>query len=173
MIDECVFSTISVGDCKEIIDIFNYYIEHSFAAYPEQTVSEGFSGMIMAQCAQYPSVTVKTHDGTIVGFGLLHAHNPMPAFSRSAEITYFIRPDMTGKGIGTGILAFLETEAKKGNISVLLANISSKNNGSIRFHQKNGFIECGRFRNVGEKKGVIFDTVWMQKEIDPPVTGDR
>jgi phosphinothricin acetyltransferase len=72
---------------------------------------------------------------------------------------------MTGKGIGSQMLALLETSAKKHNISVILANISSKNTGSIRFHQKNGFIECGRFRNVGEKKNELFDTVWMQKEI--------
>ncbi len=160
-----VFSTISAEDCKEIVDIFNYYIEHSYAAYPEQRVSVDFCAMMMAQCSRYPSVTIKTQDGKIVGFGFLHAHNPMPAFSRTAEITYFIRPEMTGKGIGSQMLALLETSAKKCNISVILANISSKNTGSIRFHQKNGFIECGRFRNVGEKKNELFDTVWMQKEI--------
>ena len=160
-----VFSTISAEDCKEIVDIFNYYIEHSYAAYPEQRVSVDFCAMMMAQCSRYPSVTIKTQDGKIVGFGFLHAHNPRPAFSRTAEITYFIRPEMTGKGIGSQMLALLETSAKKCNISVILANISSKNTGSIRFHQKNGFIECGRFRNVGEKKNELFDTVWMQKEI--------
>jgi phosphinothricin acetyltransferase len=160
-----VFSTISAEDCKEIVDIFNHYIEHSYAAYPEQPVSVDFCAMMMAQSSRYPSVTIKTQDGKIVGFGFLHAHNPMPAFSRTAEITYFIRPEMTGKGIGSQMLALLETSAKKHNISVILANISSKNTGSIRFHQKNGFIECGRFRNVGEKKNELFDTVWMQKEI--------
>ena len=165
MTEEYVFSTISAEDCKEIVNIFNYYIEHSYAAYPEQTVGEDFCSMLMAQCTQYPSVSVKTHCGKIVGFGLLHAHNPMPAFSRTAEITYFIRPDMTGKGIGSQMLAYLETGAKKRKISVILATISSKNTGSIRFHQKNGFVECGRFRNVGEKKNVLFDTIWMQKEI--------
>jgi phosphinothricin acetyltransferase len=160
-----VFSTMSAEDCKEIVDIFNHYIEHSYAAYPEQPVSVDFCAMMMAQSSRYPSVTIKTQDGKIVGFGFLHAHNPMPAFSRTAEITYFIRPEMTGKGIGSQMLALLETSAKKHNISVILANISSKNTGSIRFHQKNGFIECGRFRNVGEKKNELFDTVWMQKEI--------
>ncbi len=171
MRDEYVFSAISPGDSGEIIDIFNYYIEHSFAAYPQHPVGEVFFGMMMAQCNHYPSVTVKTDSGKIVGFGLLHAHNPMPAFSRTAEVTYFIRPGMTGKGLGTRMLACLESEAKIRNISVILANISSKNTGSIRFHQRNGFVECGRFRNVGEKNNVIFDTVWMQKEISTPAPG--
>ena len=42
MNEEYVFSTISSGDCKEIVTIFNYYIEHSYAAYPEHPVGEDF-----------------------------------------------------------------------------------------------------------------------------------
>ncbi|WP_243669404.1 hypothetical protein [Methanoculleus chikugoensis] len=33
----------------------------------------------------------------------------------------------------------------------------------MRFHRRHGFVECGRFRNVGSKHGVLFDVVWMQK----------
>jgi phosphinothricin acetyltransferase len=47
----------------------------------------------------------------------------------------------------------------------LLANISSRNKQSIGFHLKNGFTECGRFHNIGRKKGDYFDVVWMEKEI--------
>jgi phosphinothricin acetyltransferase len=63
------------------------------------------------------------------------------------------------------MLACLETEGRKKGISVILASTSSLNEGSIRFHAKNGFTECGRFRNVGKKRGTFFDTVWMQKLI--------
>ncbi len=89
----------------------------------------------------------------------------MPTFQHTAEVTYFISPEMTGKGLGSKILSFLETEGKKQGISCILANISSLNEGSIRFHKKHGFVECGRFRNVVKKKGILFDTVWMQKNI--------
>jgi len=51
---------------------------------------------------------------------------------------------------------------KKG-ITNILANISSLNSRSIDFHKKNGFVECGRFKNVGRKKEQLFDTVSMQK----------
>jgi phosphinothricin acetyltransferase len=87
----------------------------------------------------------------------------MPAFSKTAEITYFIHPDHTGKGIGTKLLRLLEKEGMQKGITNILANISSLNPRSVDFHKKNGFIECGRFKNVGRKKGKLFDTVWMQK----------
>jgi L-amino acid N-acyltransferase YncA len=34
----------------------------------------------------------------------------MPAFQHTAEVTYFIRPDLTGNGLGSAILARLDKE---------------------------------------------------------------
>jgi phosphinothricin acetyltransferase len=61
--------------------------------------------------------------------------------------------------------ARLEKKGKDQGITTILASISSQNEGSIRFHAGHGFTECGRFKKVGRKKGIIFDTVWMQKFI--------
>jgi phosphinothricin acetyltransferase len=150
---------------KGVIDIFNYYISNSFAAFPTQPVPYEFFTVFLETRKHYPSVVAREPDGSIAGFGILRPHNAMPAFAHTAEITYFIRPDCTGKGLGSRILRYLENEGKSRGISTLLASISSLNEGSIRFHEKNGFVHCGRFRMVGEKNGVIFDTVWMQKFI--------
>jgi len=148
-----------------IVDIFNYYIEHGFAAYPEEKVPYAFFDAIANLCRGYPSAVLVDADGSVAGFGMLRPHNPMPAFAQTAEITYFIRPELTGQGLGTQLLAYLEAEGKKQGIRVVLANISSLNEGSIRFHQCHGFAECGRFRGVARKRGVVFDTLWMQKSI--------
>jgi len=162
-VTECLFSPITPDDRKEIIDLFNYYIENSFAAYPEQPVPYGFFDLFLEATRNYPSVVARDLDGKLAGFGMLRSYNPMAAFARTAEISYFLRPDWTDRGLGTRILQQLETEGKARGIATILAGISSKNEGSIRFHKKNGFEECGRFRDVGRKNGVLFDTVWMQK----------
>jgi L-amino acid N-acyltransferase YncA len=164
-VSEFTFSPIADTDREPVIDLFNHYIEHSFAAYPEQKVPYDFFTLFLETCRNYPSVVARSHDGSIAGFGLLRAHNPMPAFRHAAEITYFIRPDLTGKGLGSEMLARLEERGKEQGITTILASISSLNEGSIRFHARHGFCECGRFVNIGMKKGVIFDTVWMQKFI--------
>ena len=162
---ECRFDPITEENRTEIIDLFNYYIENSFAAYPEQKFPYDFFSLFLDSCRDYPSLVAKLPGGTIAGFGMLRAHNPMPAFRHTAEITYFIRPDWTGKGLGTEMLKHLETAGKTQGITTILASISSLNEGSIRFHARHGFSECGRFVKVGMKKGVTFDTVWMQKFI--------
>jgi phosphinothricin acetyltransferase len=164
-LSKITFSPITDAEREAVVDIFNYYIGHSFAAYPEQKVPYEFFTHLREICQNYPSVVARLPDGTFAGFGLLRAHNPVPEFSHTAEITYFIRPDLTGKGLGSMMLARLEAEGKQRGITTILASISSLNEGSIRFHAAHGFSECGRFRAVGRKKGIVFDTVWMQKFI--------
>lgn len=154
---------VSMADRKEIIDIFNHYIETSFAAFPDQPLSYESFELILNKCKGFPSVTARDKQETVVGFGLLHAYNPFPVFSGTAEITYFIKPEWTGKGIGTMMLDYLCQKAKEKGIVTILASISSLNEQSLRFHQSKNFHECGRFINVGRKNNVSFNIVYMQK----------
>lgn len=160
---EYAITPISVEDRESIIDIFNYYVENSFAAYPENKLPYQAFDMFLQMSNGFPTGTIKHEHGKTVGFGMLRTHNPIPAFSQTAEATYFIHPDYTGKGMGRMLLDYLEKGAVEKGITNLLAGISSLNPNSIRFHRKNGFTECGRFKKVGKKKGRQFDTVWMQK----------
>ena len=154
---------------KPVIDIFNYYIENTFAAYPESRVGYDFFDRFLQLTEGYPAIAIRA-DSTeeIIGFALLRAHNPLPVFSRTAEISCFIKAGYTGKGIGGEAVDCLMKEANRLGIDSILANISSLNEGSIRFHGKNGFRECGRLERVGKKFGRDFDIVWMQRTLDFP-----
>lgn len=154
---------ISAEDREAVIDIFNYYIENSYAAYPENRVPYEFFDLFLRNTAGYPTAVVKDENGKVQGFGMLHPHSPMPTLAGSAEITCFIRQEYTGNGIGSCMLEYLLEGAKEKGLHCILASVSSLNEGSIRFHQTHGFTECGRFKEVGKKKGKTFDTVWMQK----------
>jgi len=145
------------------MDIFNHYVENSFAAYPENKLPYEAFDMFMQMSKGYPTGSIKDEKGNIVGFGMLRTHHPMATFLHTAELTYFIHPEHTGKGLWTRLLDFLEKGGRKRGIKTILANISSLNPGSIAFHQKNGFKACGRFKNIGKKNGHVFDTLWMQK----------
>ena len=160
---EYSIDSMSNDDRESIMDIFNYYVENTFAAYPENKLPYQEFDMFLKVSDGFPRGTIKDENGKIVGFGMLRSHNPMPTFSHTAEVTYFVHPDYTGKGLGKMLLDSLEKDAVKKGITNILAHISSKNSSSIKFHEENGFTECGRFRKVGRKKGQKFDTVWMQK----------
>lgn len=159
------FVELSESDRKPVIDIFNHYAENSFAAYAEQKVPYEFYDRLRAMAAGYPAVSMRTQDGEVAGFAFLHPYNPLPAFKRTAEISYFLRPDCTHQGLGRRALEHLVMKAKAMGIDTLLANISSLNEASLAFHRKHGFRECGRFEKVGRKLSNEFDVVWMQKRI--------
>jgi phosphinothricin acetyltransferase len=153
------------NDREAVVDIFNHYVEKSFAAYPEQKMPSEFFDFLLEVTQGYPAIVVKDRDAgeAVVGFGFMRAYHHIETLRRTAEIAYFIRPEYTRKGLGHSIIEHFIQEAQSCGVDSLLANISSLNEQSLSFHKKMGFEQCGRFRRVGRKFGKDFDVIWMQK----------
>jgi L-amino acid N-acyltransferase YncA len=163
MTTDFTFHRMSEKHRKPVIDIFNHYVQKSYAAYLEQCVPYEFYDLFLKIIVDYPAFVVETREGVLIGFGMVHAYHPFTTFSHTAEASYFIHHDHCGKGIGSALLKRLLEETQTKGILTVLASISSLNERSLRFHRKHGFVECGRFRSVCRKKGRFFDIVWMQK----------
>ena len=159
------FEPMSQAHGQAVIDIFNHYVTNSFAAYPEKPVPPEFFGRLLMATEGYPAFVALTEAGKVAGFGFLRPFHPASSLHRTAEVTYFISPEMTKQGIGVALLNRLIEHAGPLGIDLIVANISSKNTASIAFHQKNGFRECGRFDRAGRKNGEDFDVVWMQRHL--------
>ena len=159
------FDRMAEGDREAVVDIFNYYIENSFAAYPEETVPYAFFDRFLELTQGYPALTARDekNGGRVVGFAFLRPYHPVPSFLRAAEFTCFIEPGYTGRGIGSDLLNRIVAGARNMGVDTILANISSLNEASLRFHGRHGFEECGRFRQVARKRGRDLDAVWMQR----------
>jgi phosphinothricin acetyltransferase len=161
-----VFEPLTEKHGADVMKIFNYYIDNGFAAYPDVKLPDQFFPKFLELTKGYPSyVMIRSELKKVIGFCFLRPYNPFSTFKRTAEITYFIEPEETGKGLGKLALDKLESEARKMGIKNILADISSLNKHSLTFHIKNGFTECGRLTNIGEKKGIPFDVIWMQKDL--------
>ena len=160
-----VLEPLDDSDGPEILDIFNYYAENSFAAYSLQPLPDEMACMFLDLSNGYPAVVARDENGLAVGFGLLRPYSPMPAFASTAEMTLFMRNGYTGQGTGKVILDHLVEQAAEMGLVSILASVSSMNEGSIRFHLRNGFHECGRFREAGEKFGKRFDVVYCQRMV--------
>jgi len=159
------FERLEAKHRNGVIEIFNHYVENSTAAYRDTRVENGFFDNFIAHIDLYPGYAIVDSDNTILGFFLLEPFLPISTFKEVAEITYFIDKDATGSGIGTRALGKLQEDAKNLGIRKLVANISSDNDKSIRFHVRNGFVEYGRLKDAGYKFGNYFDIVYMVKDI--------
>lgn len=154
---------VSGADMEEMAGIFNYYVEHSFATYTDAPVSVERFEALMSFSYGYPAYVARVADGSLAGFGLLRPYSPIPAFARAAELTCFLANGYTGRGIGTVILEALESGAAEMGIEMIIATVSSLNEGSLRFHLARGFTEQGRLAGIGSRNGRRFDVVYLQK----------
>ena len=72
-------------------------------------------------------------------------------------------PTPGGAGVGTVLLAALEDRARSVGVHVMVAALDAANGGSLRFHERAGFIEVGRLSEVGQLRGNWRDLVLVQK----------
>ena len=147
-----------------VMEIFNHYVETGFSAYFETPLPVEFFHRILEMTEGYPAFVAKAGE-VVAGFAFLHAIHPAPALSRIAEVSYFIHPAHTRKGLGKLLLERMIERAEALCIDSIVASVSSQNLESLEFHRKNGFREAGRLENAGRKFGRDFDVVFMQRKI--------
>jgi L-amino acid N-acyltransferase YncA len=155
---------LSECHCQGVIEIFNHYIAESYAAFPDKPVTETFFQRFLEMSKGYPAVAAMAGD-IVAGFSFLRPYHWAATFSSTAEITYFLRPEHTRRGLGTTILELLCKQAEPQGIKIIVASLSSRNLASLGFHLKNGFEICGVLKQAGEKFGQLFDVVLMQKHL--------
>jgi L-amino acid N-acyltransferase YncA len=157
-----IIRKVEDSDRDAIISIFNYYVKEGFSTYPDTPVPPGFFNMLIEGSH---TCFIIEKNGKEVGFSILRPLLPFPAFAKTATISTFIEHSSRNQGFGKKLLEHVENEAKSREMVLLLANISSKNQESLNFHVKYGFLECGRFHKAGIKFNTPFDLVWMEKEL--------
>lgn len=159
------FFPISELNLKEVTEIYNYYVDHSTVTFHlEPVTEEEMKKMIPFQHHKYPSYAISL-DNEIVGYCYLSTFRPKEAYDITAEITLYIKPNGTKKGLGTIVLTKLEEEAKPLGIKNLIAVITGENESSVKLFERNGYFKAANLKNVGFKFNRMLDVFWYQKEI--------
>ena len=97
---------------KETIDIFNYYIEHTTAAYRSEKVGYDFFNTLVDDDV-VSAYTIMNNANEVIGFCMLEKYKNIRTFDGIGDCMYFIKSGMTGKGMGRKILSLLENDAKQ------------------------------------------------------------
>lgn len=159
------FSPVRESDLAAILAIYNHYILNTTATFHSETLSkEDLAEFLFISHPKYPSFRI-TENGEMIGYCFLTQYKKRQAYDRSAELSIYLKPGYTGKGIGLAALSQLEAAAKKAGIRVLVGTICGENQASIRLMEKAGFSQCAHLKNIGEKFGKVLDVVMYEKEI--------
>jgi len=159
------FSQVTNTDLAAILANYNDYILNSTATFHSEKLSENdLEEFLYVSHLKYPSFLIREND-EMIGYCFLTQYKKRQAYDRSAELSIYLKPEFTGKGIGVVALNHLEAAAKKAGIHVLVVTICGENYASLRLMEKSGYSKCAHLKNIGEKFGKILDVVVYQKEI--------
>lgn len=152
-------------DLQTVKEIYEYYVIHSTATFHTgEITTDELKEIISLGHTKYKSYIIQ-YGGQIAGYCYFGQHKKRQAYDRTAEVTIYLKPEFTGKGIGRSSVKMMEEEARKKGIAIMLAVISGDNDQSIGLFSDCGYEKCAHFKQVGEKFNKILDVVAYQKTL--------
>lgn len=153
----------TLEDIPAILELVNHEILHTTAnySYEPNTLEVQINWFEALQRDGFP-VLVATIDGQVVGYGSYSAFAKRVGYRFTVEHSVYINYDFHGNGIGRLLVEQLVQLAKAESRHSIIARIDTQNEGSIHFHEKMGFTEVGRLKEIGFKFGKWLDVVYMQ-----------
>ena len=158
-----------LSDLPAIQPIYAHHVLHGLATFEEEPPS------VQELERRFRDVTgrglpylVAEADGTVAGYGYCAPYRPRSAYRYALEDSIYVRPDMTGRGIGRRLLEGLIRRCEGLGYRQMIAVIGdSANAGSIGVHAACGFLRVGTLRSAGFKFGRWVDSVFMQRPLGP------
>ena len=160
-------------DLPTILAIYNSTIDDtttSWADVPE-TVEHRQAWFAARQAAGDP-VIVAVDDETddVVGFtawSWFRGEGMWPGYRHTREHSIHVAAGHHGRGLGRLLIESLVDRARIAGVHVLVAGVDATTEGSLRFHERMGFVEVARMPEVGRKFDRWLDLVLLQRIIDP------
>ncbi|WPQ61183.1 GNAT family N-acetyltransferase [Chitinophaga sancti] len=154
----------ALTDLPAIRDIWNYYILNTTYNYDfEPKTMEFMESWFHNKAELGLPIFVVEVDGQLVGYGAYSQFRERNAYAHSAEHGLYFKKDFHGKGMGRQLLERLLSDGKGRGFHTFIAVIDSSNEGSIIFHEKMGFENIGKIKEVGRKNGQWLNLVLLQK----------
>lgn len=153
----------TADDLAAINAIYNYYIPRSTASYQtEPATPEERAAWFAAHGPRHP-VLVAEAAGEVIGWASLSRFHVRAAYQHTVEDSIYLRHDRLARGLGRRLLDELIRCAKSVGHHSVIALISADQEPSLRLHQRAGFAEVARLREVGRKFDRWLDVVYMQR----------
>jgi L-amino acid N-acyltransferase YncA len=151
-------------DLPVLTEIYNEVIAASTAVYSDAPVDlDERRGWWAARVGQgYPVLVAETGEG-VVGFSTFGDFRAWPGYRFSVEHSVHVAAGRRGGGVGRELVEALFPIAASLGKHVMLAGVDAENAASIRFHERLGFEQVGRLREVGFKFDRYLDLVFLQR----------
>lgn len=150
-------------DIPAICDIYNYYIQHTVITFEETPVAVAeMTARVEAYTRTHPWLVCDV-DGEVVGYAYGSKWKERSAYKHTAEVTVYLKNDLSGKGYGKALYSALLDKLKAQDCHVALGCIAIPNEASAGLHEYFGFEKVAHFNQVGRKFNQWIDVGYWQK----------
>ena len=155
----------ALADLPRLTDIYNHYVRETAITFDieEYTVETRRPWFDHHAPTGRHQLLVAESGGAVVGYAGSGPFRPKQAYETSVEMSIYLAPESTGRGIGARLYAELLPRLAREDVHRVLAGITLPNPASLALHARFGFREVARFTENGRKLGRYWDVVWMER----------
>lgn len=152
----------SPGDAAAVAAIYNHYVRGTTITFEEEPVTvEGMERRIEEYGAALPWLVLE-ESGIVRGYAYASAWKARSAYRNSAELAVYVEQGQGGRGLGSALYEALIPLLAERGLHALVAGIALPNDASVGLHERFGFRNVGRFREIGLKFGRWLDVGYWE-----------
>ena len=152
------------ADADALLAVYAPYIETPVTfEYTCPTAAE-FAARIREISAVYPYLVLES-DGHIVGYAYAHRARERAAYDWLVELSVYLHPAHTGRGLGKRLYALLLDLLTMQGIKTAMGCVAAPNPASEALHASLGFTLVGTSKCSGYKNGRWHDVLWYEKPL--------
>jgi phosphinothricin acetyltransferase len=156
----------TAADLDRINVIYNHYVVHSHATFqlePVTTAEREEWASHYSGTGRYRLLVAADDD--VLGFATSSPYHPRAAYETSVELSVYIDPDATGRGLGARLYGTLLPLLEREDLHRAYGGISLPNPASVALHERFGFREVARYSEQGRKFGRYWDVAWLERPL--------
>ena len=152
-------------DAAAIHAIYAPIVRDTFISFEleEPAVAE-IERRIASTVAKFPWLVFEDGEG-LAGYAYAGEHRERAAYQWAVDVSCYVHERARRRGIGARLYRSLFRVLALQGFTNAFAGIALPNPASVGMHASVGFVEIGRYRDVGFKAGAWHDTVWMQRKL--------
>lgn len=157
------------ADLPQIVELVNALLPTTTIEWTDTPHTlEGRRAWLAGHRQAGEPVLVADVDGEVAGFacyGDFRDSRKWPGYRFVVEHTVHVRESHWQTGVGRALIEGLVERAAEAGKRVMVGAVDAENVGSIRFHERCGFVEVARMPEIGFKLGRWLTLVMLQRRI--------
>ena len=152
------------ADAPALADIYNPYVIGTTVTFEEAAIAPAEMAARVAEAdgAGLPFL-VAVASGMPVGFACATKWKGRCAYRHTAETTVYVGRDHWRCGLGTALYLKLLASLQQAGFHAAIGGIALPNEASVALHERLGFVQVARFREVGFKFDRWVDVGYWQR----------